>query len=149
MNKLYPCSQGVFLCVLAYGDIFSNFLTEVRVLVMFLALFVQKNFTMSHSSSRPRKVRPVPDLGSGCMRRRPGRKERQQPRPSCQPSHHPRQRSLRQRSLRHHSRRHGCWRFAEMQRVFNGFLCKHLKQLCLSLISHFLDAETVWFNANL
>ena len=144
MNKLYPCSQGVFLCVLGYGDIFSNFLTEVRVLVMFLALFVQKNSTMSHSSSGPRKVRPVPDLGSGCMRRRRGRKERQPPRPSCRPSHHPRQ-----RSLRHHSCRHCCWRFAEMQRVFNGFLCKHLKQLRLSLISHFLDAETVWFNANL
>ena len=57
MNKLYPCSQGVFLCVLAYGDIFSNFLTEVRVLVMFLALFFQKNSTMRHSSSRPGKVR--------------------------------------------------------------------------------------------
>ena len=33
--------------------------------------------------------------------------------------------------------------------VFNRFWCKHLKQLCLSLISHFLDAETAWFNGNL
>ena len=49
---------------------------------------------MSHSSSR--KVRHAPDLVSGCMRRRQGRKAKQQPRPSYQPSHHLRHRSLRQ-----------------------------------------------------
>ena len=151
MNKLYPCSQGVFLCVLAYGDIFQQFFKGSKSTGDVSGIVCPKKLhhepliittSQGEARSRSRERVHAPEA------RPKGKAAAKAKLPTKPPPKAAQPKAAQPKAPQPQAR---LLKICGNAEVFNRFWCKHLdvKQLCLSLISHFLDAETAWFNGNL